>query len=67
MEKDYLSYQSNLKVTQGQNVIYCTSQAGVFSYNKGDNSTEKDITAVFIAYRMLAQPLHDTTLLIMPY
>jgi len=39
--KDYLSYQSNIKVSQSQNVIYCTSQAGVFSYNKGDNSIER--------------------------
>jgi hypothetical protein len=39
--KDYLSYQSNLKVTQGPNTIYCTSQTGIFSYNMGDNSTER--------------------------
>ncbi len=39
--KDYLSYQNNLKICEGQNVLYCTSIAGVFSFNLNDNSIEK--------------------------
>ncbi len=39
--KDYLSYQSNLKISEGQNTLYCTSLAGVFSYNLNDNSIQK--------------------------
>lgn len=39
--KDYFSYQQNLKVSLGPNIIYCTSLSGVFSYNLGDNSIEK--------------------------
>lgn len=36
--KDYLSYYQCTKVSQGQNTMYCTSQAGVFAYNLKDNS-----------------------------
>jgi len=39
--KDYLAYQQCSKICQGQNLMYCTSQSGIFSYNLGDNSIEK--------------------------
>jgi hypothetical protein len=39
--KDYLSYQSGVTVTMGQNVVYCVAGSGVFSYNLSDNSIEK--------------------------
>ncbi|HSY77243.1 MAG TPA: two-component regulator propeller domain-containing protein, partial [Bacteroidia bacterium] len=39
--KDYLSYQSGVTVTMGQNAVYCVAGSGVFSYNLSDNSIEK--------------------------
>jgi len=39
--QDYLSYSKGASVTVANNLIYCASGAGVFSYNTSDNSIER--------------------------
>lgn len=67
--KDYLSYNQCSRVSQGQNLIYCTALKGAFSYNTQDNSLERynKVTGLSDVGTTIAKPTPSGSLLFVGY